>query len=326
MAYILNPADNDVRTEGMSYGMMIAVQLNQREVFDRLWKWAKTYMYHETGMYAGFFAWQVSPNGQVMDPTAAPDGEEWFVTALLFASARWGDGEGIYNYSQEANALLAAMLNSNRPDYGAAMFHPDHHMVVFVPQDSDAGRFTNPSYHLPHFYQLWADHGAVQPAFWRTAVDVSRGFWQRTAHPVTGLVPNYAEFDGRPKVWDAYSEIFSADAWRFGWHVAVDYTWFAPSQWHVEQVNRQLSFFYAQGIGTYPSSYTIDGQPLEPYTHAHALVATNAAAASVSTLPYRDEFIHAFWALPVPSGEWRYYDGLLYMLSLLHLSGNYQIY
>jgi len=42
MAYILDVANDDVRSEGMSYGMMIAVQLDKQEEFNRLWKWAKT--------------------------------------------------------------------------------------------------------------------------------------------------------------------------------------------------------------------------------------------------------------------------------------------
>src|SRR5512142_1457511 len=45
-AYIADTGNGDVRSEGMSYGMMIAVQMNHRGEFDRLWKWAKTYMYH----------------------------------------------------------------------------------------------------------------------------------------------------------------------------------------------------------------------------------------------------------------------------------------
>lgn len=30
--------------------------------------------------------------------------------------------------------------------------------------------------------------------------------------------------------------------------------------------------------------------------------------------------------LDVPSGQWRYYDGMLYMLALLQASDNFQIY
>jgi len=36
-AYILDVNDNDVRTEGMSYGMMTAVELDKKDEFDRLW-------------------------------------------------------------------------------------------------------------------------------------------------------------------------------------------------------------------------------------------------------------------------------------------------
>ena len=53
MAYISDIANRDVRREGMSYGMLIAVQLNKKEEFDRLWKWAKTYMYQTNGGYKG---------------------------------------------------------------------------------------------------------------------------------------------------------------------------------------------------------------------------------------------------------------------------------
>ena len=42
MAYIQDIGNGDVRSEGMSYGMMIAVQLDQKEEFDRIWKWTNT--------------------------------------------------------------------------------------------------------------------------------------------------------------------------------------------------------------------------------------------------------------------------------------------
>src|SRR5512146_834047 len=72
MAYILNPQARDVRTEGMSYGMMIAVQLDRKAEFDRIWKWAKTYMEHRTGQRKGYFAWQLRPDGTIIDQTPAP--------------------------------------------------------------------------------------------------------------------------------------------------------------------------------------------------------------------------------------------------------------
>jgi oligosaccharide reducing-end xylanase len=37
-------------------------------------------------------------------------------------------------------------------------------------------------------------------------------------------------------------------------------------------------------------------------------------------------FVQALWDTPVPSGQWRYYDGMLYLLGFLHVSGNFRIY
>ena len=36
LAYVSDIKNNDVRTEGMSYGMMVAVQLDKKDVFDKL--------------------------------------------------------------------------------------------------------------------------------------------------------------------------------------------------------------------------------------------------------------------------------------------------
>jgi hypothetical protein len=105
MAYILDSGNNDVRSEGMSYGMMMAVQMDEKDVFDRLWRWAKTNMYNPTKEgknQRGYFAWQCNTNGSKKDAGAAPDGEFYFVTSLLFASARWGDGSGILEYRRHA--------------------------------------------------------------------------------------------------------------------------------------------------------------------------------------------------------------------------------
>jgi Crp-like helix-turn-helix domain/Glycosyl hydrolases family 8 len=41
-AYIMDIASNDIRSEGMSYGMMIAVQMNDQVTFDKLTQMAQT--------------------------------------------------------------------------------------------------------------------------------------------------------------------------------------------------------------------------------------------------------------------------------------------
>ena len=57
MGYLEDTGNHDARTEGMSYGMMICVQMDKKEEFDRIWKWACTYMWMEDGENEGYFAW-----------------------------------------------------------------------------------------------------------------------------------------------------------------------------------------------------------------------------------------------------------------------------
>jgi len=56
------------------------------------------------------------------------------------------------------------------------------------------------------------------------------------------------------------------------------------------------------------------------------LVAMNAVAALAATHPQRKEFVAELWNMAVPAGDGRYYDGLLYLLALLQVSGNFRIY
>lgn len=153
MAYIYTADTDDVRSEGMSYGMMICVQMDKQEEFNRLWKWAKTYMQHTSGEYEGYFAWKMRTDGSKMENTPASDGEEYFVTSLLFASARWGNGEGIYNYNKEAQEILTTMLHQADDGQGENMFNKTYKMPVFCPI-GNAATYSDPSYHCRHFMKF----------------------------------------------------------------------------------------------------------------------------------------------------------------------------
>lgn len=340
-AYIMDIGNNDVRSEGMSYGMMIAVQLDRKDDFDALWNWAKSHMYHADPRRPGFgfFSWQMRPDGTAMDENPAPDAEEYIATALLFASHRWGDGKGIYNYRKEALSLLDAMKN-RKPITGPvnadkrkttlhALFNTEHKMVRFTP-DADNfaknGDHTNPSYHLPAFYELWAAWGPeADRAFWAEAAKVSRDFFVKAAHPQTGLTPDYANFDGTPKAasWDAGTANFRYDAFRTAMNWSVDAAWWAKDPREIELSDRLLAFFESQGPG-YRANYTLDGKPIVDH-ESLGLVAMNAVAALAATHPRAWRFVEDLYRREPPTGKWRYYDGMLYTMALLHLSGKFRI-
>ena len=85
LAYITDVANHDARTEGMSYGMMIAVQMNRKHEFDAIWNWANTYMLitDPANPSVGYFSWSMHTDGTPRSDSPAPDGEEYFVMSSL---------------------------------------------------------------------------------------------------------------------------------------------------------------------------------------------------------------------------------------------------
>ena len=108
-------------------------------------------------------------------------------------------------------------------------------------------------------------------------------------------------------------------------NVAVDHEWFAKDKWEITECNRLLNFFSSKGIKNYGNNYTLDGKELSK-DHSTGLVAANAVACLASTNDNRKDFVEELWDVPVPSGSYRYYDGMLYMLGMLQTSGNFRIY
>lgn len=328
-AYIKDIGNDDVRSEGMSYGLMIALQMNRKPEFDALWNWMHTHMRYQDGPRRGYFRWQCRPPGCPGDAVPASDGEEYVATALLMASARWGDGQGIYDYGRRADELLATMLHKEDMNGGVvggvrAIFSASAHQVVFVPVGA-AAEFSDPSYHLPAFYELWARRGGeADRARWRKMAETSRNYFRLAAHPRTGLTPEYAEFDGRPRRQEGHGD-FRFDSFRTAVNWSVDQAWWGRNPQAAELSARLLGFFQRQGDGPYPAQYSIDGTVLDSASSA-GLVACNAVATLALDGPPPARFVADFWNLAPPRGKWRYYDGLLQFMAMLHMSGRFVAY
>lgn len=330
MGYLEDTGNNDARTEGMSYGMMMCVQLDMKEEFDRIWKWAKTYMYVTEGWSEGYFAWSCGTDGSRNADGPAPDGEEFFAMALFFASHRWGDGEGIFAYSQQAREILRACLHKGENGRkGHPMWNRDNHQILFVPGID----YTDPSYHLPHFYELfalWADE--EDRAFWKEAARASREYLAKACHPVTGLSAEYAEFDGspmsRPIPWtkDRHDWFFS-DAYRTVANIGLDYEWFGVDAGQRAAADRIQKFLIDDcRKGSY-HIYEVDGRIAdERALHPIGITATTAQGSLAAQGELSREWVERFWNMPLRTGKWRYYDNCLYMFAFLALSGNYRIW
>jgi len=325
MAYMLDTGNVDARSEGMSYGMMMAVQMDRKDIFDKLWLFSKTFMHHTQGKYEGYFAWSVQPDGKKNFDGPAPDGEEYFAMALFFASARWGDGSAPYDYSVQARDILHHCLHQESlVEGGNAMWEHSNYLIKFIPESP----YSDPSYHLPHFYELFAERAneADRP-FWKKAVTASREYIVKSCHPITGMASEYAEYDGTPIERFGKVQQFYSDAYRVAMNIGLDAAWYGTTPDLTTAINRlQVWLSENTKLGEY-DSYMLDGTPIGlPAMHPVAVIATTAAGSIASDNAYRLNWVKDFWKTPLYTGDRRYYDNCLYFFSLLMLAGEYKIY
>jgi oligosaccharide reducing-end xylanase len=330
MAFINAFDSKDIRSEGQSYGMTITLMMDDQEAFDKIWKFTKTKMQHTEGDQEGYFAWHLSNEApyEILDANPAPDGEEWFVQMLFMAHHRWGSGEGIFNYEAEANELLARMVYKPENETSYPLMNAENQMITFV-NTKELHQYTDPSYHLPAFYELWALWASHSNQYWHDAAQISRDFLPTNAHPTTGLFSDYASFDGTPEVteFNEHSHRAAFDSHRVIQNLMMDYTWISKDATMHELANRNLDHFayVDQNEGGYVSVNEVDGTPLVDYK-SQGQVAMNAAGAIIYDGDYRNDYIQALWDTGQPAGQWRYYGGLLYMMGLLQVSGEFKIY
>jgi oligosaccharide reducing-end xylanase len=315
----------DIRTEGQSWGMTIAVMMNKQTEFDKLWRFAAAYQRNANGT----FKWQmrnVSGTITTVDAASAPDGELYFAFALLNADARWGSGGGI-NYYNEGVAVLTAIKNNLM-------------LSNLLRFSTGVANAIDPSYQIPAFYNYFANRLTVQADkdYWNARATDARTFLSAHFTAVAssnGNLPTFlAGTNGSPLSGNLFvgqanpAEYYEFDAWRVALNVGIDAHMSGAQTWHKNAVNGVLyklkyehttygcykqKFSGGAGLGTDCESY---GQKA---ANASALLSsTNSADATF--------FFDRFWAQSFPTDLYRYYNGSLHMLAMLHTTGEFKFY
>ena len=329
-------------------------------------------MQHQDGTRKGYFAWSCKTDGTHNAEGAASDGELYYITALLFALNRWGNNTGI-DYKAEAQHILNCIQpkeytpeprQGGFPGFGQQqtgpqkmfLIDPETQLITFTP-DGFGQRYTDPSYHIPAFYEVWAkwaDDG--RSAYWLECAKKSREFLHKCINDTTGLNPDMCNYDGSLMQMPQFprrqgmpqqaprrngSNNFRYDSWRVPMNIALDYEWScADREWQQQYGEKFQNFLYSQGIDTFVDQYRIDGTLPEgneilqaggfrKLRHSIGLVATSAAASVLCNHEKSREFIAALWNArhePFDDGYFdAYYDGLLRLFAFMHLSGKYQV-
>ena len=122
-------------------------------------------------------------------------------------------------------------------------------------------------------------------------------------------------------------------------NIAMDYVWYGNDKtWQEEYAKRFQGFIRSKGLETFEDQFNVDGTKPETILqaggfkklrHSLGLLATSASTSLIGKNEKSLDFVNAIWNAklePYEDGYFDpYYDGLLYLFSLMHLSGKYQI-
>jgi oligosaccharide reducing-end xylanase len=318
--YIEDVQHGDVRTDAIGYGMFVTVQLREQEVFDKLWTWAKRYMLETEPPREGMLRWSCSTEGTDCEPSAASDATSVIATSLFLAEATWAD-TGSHDYASDANMVVDAMVLTEERNGGMVggvrnLFDVEAKLPRNTSSVSDGSPLVT-AYLMPGFYDYWSTWRAEDAEFWSDAAEASRDLLRLAPAPITGLIPRAIAGDGTPATGEDYYDETAARTLLNRWFC---HAWQPPQSWVSVQSRTLLDFLLQQD--KLVSSYELDGTVIgDRNTVAHISLTATAAAASDDVETYAS-FLQLLADASIPEGEQRYYQGMLYLISLLAVSGN----
>lgn len=196
--------DGDCISEGVAYGMLLAVGFDDQGTFDKLWAY---YNAHKNAN--GVMDWQTTACGSTINAGSATDGELDAAMALIQAGCKWGG-----SYDADAGTLIAAIKNSE-------ITQCDEHTVL-KPGDNFGGcSETNPSYLAPGYFKVFQER--TGDTTWGDLVDDGYELLATLQGKMNGLVPDWSDADGNPQAGDRGE--YGPDASRTPWRIATDYLW-----------------------------------------------------------------------------------------------------
>jgi endo-1,4-beta-D-glucanase Y len=304
----------DTISEGIAYGMMIGVYMNDRAMFDSLWSYARSHSNQN-----GFMHWRIGPGGNVVGQNGATDGDEDMAWALLMASVQWD-----MSYRQQALTLINNIWQ----------FEVEHGTQdVLKPGDMFGGaQETNPSYFAPSYYRVFAQVSGQSG--WMRVVDSSYSIIERASGSY-GLVPNWCDANGAPRTNRMNGGDFGYDACRTPWRIALDYC--ENNEPRAKAYLDKLMGFYASknGFIGIKDGYTMTGGDpagtLGDYTVGMAFIGP-AAAGSLISSSYDSIGLSAYREIANGTSDgyvgnvttsFSYYNASWGVLGILVVSGNF---
>lgn len=213
----------DAVSEGVGYGMLVALYSDDQETFDTIWESAEQYMWN-----GRCYDWRVDEHGQRTATGAATDAEQDIALSLIFADRlvnqrKWKAHQNP-TYSQRAQDILDNMWNTD-------MVSPSFHLAPGAGWGGDD--FVNPGYFAPAWYRIFAEFDLAPEHEWYRVIDTSYDTIQKSPGILRGLVPDWMSpdhgFYEGSLGYNTYGDgkFLYKDAIRVFWRIGTDYLWFS---------------------------------------------------------------------------------------------------
>jgi len=314
---------NSTVSEGVAYGMIIAVMFDDQPLFDAFWQYALCFLNPN-----GLMSWYIAPDGQsVLGSGGATDSDEDMAWALVMAHRQWG-GRGSLSetYLSHAQRQIERLWQLE-VDHGERAF-------MLLPGDEWQGRDVfNPSYFAPHQYRLFGEIVGKRDEF-QSVID--RGYSivegclnAPSGNAENGLVPAWCDASGAPvEAFPGAMTNYQTDSARLPFRLGQDWAYHQEprAQGYLAKVS---AFFAGIGADHIGDGYTLRGEsapdPRTAQPNPGSAVFVGCAAVGAQHDARHQAFIDAAYQR-VRTGKLlarsRYYNHCWTVLSLLMLTGN----
>nr|WP_242987747.1 glycosyl hydrolase family 8 [Anaerobacterium chartisolvens] len=302
-----DPSTNyDTVSEGLGYGMLLAVYFGEQQLFNDLYGYVKCYFNSN-----GLMGWRIDANGNIVGENgkdAATDADEDIAVSLVFAHKKWGSA-GAVNYQSEAKTYINNLYR----------YTVEPGTYILKTGDTWGGTScVNPSYFSPAWYRIFADF--TGNSSWINVADKCYEIVNniKKYNNNTGLVPDWCTASGTPSSGMDYD--YKYDAIRYQLRTAIDYSWYGTAQAKIncDTVN---TFFRNIGAANIKDGYTITGNQISS-NHNASFVSCAAGSAMTGTKSSYTTEIYNENVKIKDSGNYTYFGNTLRMICLLYTTGN----
>ena len=328
---------NDTVSEGIAYGMLIAVNMNDQTLFDSL------YSYWHGNVAAGnLMTWCIPAGGGSCNASgggSATDADEDAAFALLQADKAWGSS-GTNNYKSLAMGMISDIWTNDIDGGGTNLPKGGSHYTS--PTGTSGLGITNPSYFAPAYYTAFKaagdshDWAAVNSAVY-TALGKLAGS--------NGLVPAWCGSTCTVPASNggANDMIYQYDSHRVPMRIGLDYCFNGTAEAKT-YVGKTTTFFATNafagkdGIGRIYDIYNLNGSQLTGTPNNSASILGTAAVGAMADGSQQTFLNDAYQGvfdlvarstmstLPTSTPQttpYSYYNATVGMLTLLMMTGNF---